>query len=184
MLMKLSRVLYSCFIIFLVVLPCTGFTQGTSPTGPKGFRGIELGMHIDTVKDLLLDDPFFDYRGDPDVSFLPESQRDLIECAGNLFIKRAYFQFNEKKLYIIIIELDQAKLDHYTMFTTLTGKYGESTSLDPTEVVWVFPNIRLSLEKPLTVKYIDREVFEKLKESGKIEEDIEKITREKFLEDF
>jgi hypothetical protein len=154
------------------------------PGGPGSFREIKLGMHIDTVKKLLLDDPYFDYRGDPDVSFLSEPQRSLIECAGNSFIHRAYFQFNEEKLYIIIIELNQAKLDYYLLFTTLTGKYGESTSLDPTEAVWMFSDVRLSLEKPLTVKYIDRKVFEGLKESGKAKEDLEELTREEFLKEF
>jgi hypothetical protein len=151
---------------------------------PGGFRDVELGMHIDTVKELLADDPFFDYRGEPDVSFLPEPQRSLIECPGNLFIHRAYFQFHEERLYSIIVELNQQKLDYYTMFTTLTGKYGESTSLDPSEAVWNFPQVRMSLEKPLTVKYVDKNVFHSLKESGKAEENLEAITREKFLENF
>jgi hypothetical protein len=155
-----------------------------SGEGPRGFRGIELGMHIDKVKKLLLDDPYFNYRGDPDVSFLPESQNSLIECRGNAFIERAYFQFNEEKLFTIIIELNQEKLDYYTMFTTLTGKYGNSTSLDPTEAVWIFSDVRMSLEKPLTIKYIDRIVFEELKKAGKAGEDLEKRTREEFLKDF
>lgn len=155
-----------------------------SGEGPQGFRGIELGMHIDKVKELLVDDPYFDYRGDPDVSFLPESQNSLIECRGNAFIERAYFQFNEEKLFIIIIALNQEKLDYYTLFTTLTGKYGNSTSLDPTEAVWIFSYVRMSLEKPLTIKYIDRIVFEELKKAGKSEEDLEERTREEFLKGF
>lgn len=173
------------FIIIFPLFTMNVFPQETSTAGPEGFRGIKLGMHIDTVKELLFDDPFFDYRGDPDVSFLPtDSQRTLIECPGNSFIQRAYFQFHEEKLYIIIIELNQIKLDYYIMFTTLTAKYGDSTSLDPTEAVWIFTDVRLSLEKPLTVKYIGRKVFEELKESGKAEEDLEELTRKKFLEEF
>ena len=118
------------------------------------------------------------------VSFLPVTSQALIECEGNSFIKRAYFQFNDEKLFIIIIELNQSKLDYYTMFTTLSGKYNESTSLDPTETVWIFTNVRLSLEKPLTIKYIDRKVFEELKAAGKVQEDIEERSRKEFLKDF
>ena len=156
----------------------------TLPEGPKGFRGIELGMHIDVIKEILLKDPYFAYKGDPDVSFLPAAQQVLIECPGNSFVQRAYFQFYNETLFIIIIELNQSKLDYYTMFTTLSGKYNESTSLDPTETVWIFTDVRLSLEKPLTIKYIDRKVFEELKTAGKVQEDIEERSRKEFLKDF
>ncbi|MBN2444350.1 MAG: hypothetical protein JXJ04_23510, partial [Spirochaetales bacterium] len=108
----------------------------TLPEGPKGYRGIEIGMASEEVKEILLDDPLFDYRGDPDVSFLPATSQVLIECDGNMYIKRASFQFYNNKLFIMIIELNQVKIDYYTMYTTLTAKYGDSTTLDPTEAIW------------------------------------------------
>jgi hypothetical protein len=154
------------------------------PEGPPGYRGINLGMSVEEVKEHLAADPFFDFRGDPDVSFLPASFNTLIECEGNAYISRAYFQFYEGKLFIMIIELNQDELDYYTMFTTLSEKYQEPSSLDPSEAVWIFSNLRLSLEKPLTIKYIDRAVFDELKAAGKALEDMEVISREKFLDDF
>jgi hypothetical protein len=182
---------YIIIIISIFFLCFPGFPQESEetipeelPGGPKGYRGIEIGMPIDKVKELLLKDPYFDYKGDPDISFLPVTQQALIECSGNLFIDRVYFQFHEVKLFIMIIELNQTKLDYYTMFTTLTKKYGESSYLDPSEAVWNFSDIRLSIEKPLRVKYIDSKLFEKLKDAGKAEKSLEDLSRDEFLKDF
>jgi hypothetical protein len=162
----------------------SGIASPEAARGPVRFRGITLGMHIDEVKTLLVKDPYFDYRGDPDVTFLPVTEEKLIECAGNSYVKRAYFQFYEEKLFIMIIVLNTEKLDYYTLYTTLVNKYGESTTLDPSHVMWLFSNVRFSLEKPLSVKYIDIKVFEELKSKGRAEEDLQSVAREKFLEEF
>ena len=45
---------------------------------PRGFRSIRLGMELEQVKQLLIEDPLFDYRGDPDISFLPLPPQTLI----------------------------------------------------------------------------------------------------------
>src|SRR4030042_1259762 len=55
-------------------------------TAPEGFRTVKLGMSVDEVKAVLAEDPFFDYRGEPDVSFLPDTQQFLIECEGFSYI--------------------------------------------------------------------------------------------------
>jgi hypothetical protein len=131
-----------------------------------------------------MEDPFFDYRGDPDVSLLPQTLESLIECAGFSYIRRAYFQFHEKKLYIMILVLDESKLDHYSLFTTLSAKYGAFTSLSPQKVVWQSEDTVFSLERPLTVKYVDRRVFESLKDQSQAEEDLREVSRRRFLEEF
>ena len=82
------------------------------------------------------------------------------------------------------IELNAKLLDYFTLFTTLTKKYGESAMLDPDHAVWIFPDIRLSLEKPLSVKYIVIKEFEKLKEAGIAELRYQDIARDKFLDQF
>lgn len=188
-----KRITLLSLAMFLTWLPCWiagAQEEGTESAGsaaisaPTGFRGIDLGMDLETVKDKLLEDPFFDYRGEPDVSFLPQTRESLIECAGLSYISRAYFQFNEKKLYIMILVLDEKKIDHYSLFTTLTEKYGSFSTLSPAKVVWETEEILFSLERPLTVKYLDREVFESLKEEGKAEENLRSVTRSRFLEEF
>jgi hypothetical protein len=151
---------------------------------PRGFRSIRLGMELEQVKQLLIEDPLFDYRGDPDISFLPLPPQTLIETSGSSFIRRAYFQFDQDLLYIIILSMDPDRLDYYTLYSTLSGKYGQPTSLDPTEAVWQFEGLRLSLERPLSVKYIDSTVFEALKEEGQVQEDLWEISKDNFLQQF
>jgi hypothetical protein len=169
----------------MLLLLCAAVCGAQDQEGPpRGFRSIELGMELEQVKRLLIADPLFDYRGDPDISFLPQPPQTLIETSGSSFITRAYFQFHEDRLYIIILSLDPDRLDYYTLYSTLSEKYGEPTSLDPTEAVWVFEEVRLSLERPLNVKYIDRAVFEALKEEGQVQEDLWEISKENFLEQF
>jgi len=151
---------------------------------PRGFRGIELGMELDQVKEKLAADALFDYRGEPDVSLLPTQQQTLIEVTGSSFIRRAFFQFHERKLYVLILVLDQRRLDYFTLYTTLTGKHGDCTRLDPTEAIWEFPGVRLSLERPLSVKYIDTAVFAALQEQGQAQQSLQEMSRQMFLEQF
>ena len=151
---------------------------------PDNFRNIHLGMTLDQVKSALLKDPYFNYKGPPDVSMLASPDENLIETSGYSFISRAFFQFYQKKLYIMILMLNPREISYYTMYTTLRTKYGPSTSLSPDEVVWESPRVRLSLERPLSVKYIDRSVFNRLKEAGKMKQSERSISRDSFLNQF
>jgi hypothetical protein len=171
----------------IVLLPAAAGAQVSAPAvtpPPTVFRTIALGMTIDQVKESLRKDALYQYRGDPDVSFLPLSGESLIECEGSSYLSRAYFQFADGKLYVLILVLDQKKLDHYSMFTALTGKYGEPASFNPTEAVWQSEAVRFSLERPLTVKYIDRRVFEDQVARGAAQQDLEQLSRERFIEQF
>jgi hypothetical protein len=158
--------------------------NGLPGTVPSGFRSIRLGMDLESVKKALKEDPYFRYRGDPDVSFLPLREQTLIECEGNTYIDRAYFQFNEGKLYIIILVMNREKVDYFSLFTTLTEKYGPNTSLNPQETVWDSKETRLSLEKPASVKYIKKDIFEKLKAEGKATQSLSEQSLKEFLGQF
>jgi hypothetical protein len=149
-----------------------------------GFRSVTLGMALDQVKQALKSDALFRYRGDPDVSFLPQTSQYLIECEGNSYLRRAYFQFADSRLFIMILVLDTQKLDHYSMFSALSSKYGQPTSLSPQEVVWQSEPVRFSLERPLTVKYIDNKTFSALLAKGGAQKDLDQLSREKFIEQF
>ncbi len=163
------------------VVPATAPAAAALPTA---FRSVSLGMPLDQVKAALQADPLFRYRGDPDVSFLPQTRQYLIECAGASYLKRAYFQFSDSRLYIMIFMLDPQKLDHYSLFSAFSAKYGQPASLSPQETVWQSDGVRFSLERPLTVKYIDRAAFGSTLEAGKAPRDLEQLSREKFIEQF
>lgn len=153
-------------------------------TLPTAFSSIELGLGVDTVKDRLRADPNFEYRGDPDVTLTPDREQQLIEVEGTFFVERAFFQFEDKELYIIILQLNRSRLDYFTMYTELEGKYGEPAVFHPSLVVWESDEVRMSLEKPLTVKYVWRPVFESLVASGEMERSQRDLSREDFLEQF
>jgi hypothetical protein len=163
----------------------TGDTGAGSAAGlPTGFSSVELGMDVDAVKERLRADPNFIYRGDPDVTLTPDREQQLIEVEGTLFVDRAFFQFEEEELYIVILQLNQERLDYFTMYTELEGKYGEPVVFDPSQVVWESEDVRMSLEKPLTVKYVSRSVFESLLAAGEMERSQRDLSREDFLEQF
>lgn len=179
-----TRLLACAVLLALPLLVQAQAAPVAAQAVPRGFRGISLGMEIEQVKTLLRADPLFGYRGDPDVSFLPQTSQYLIECAGNSYLKRAYFQFQDSRLLTMILVLDPQRLDHYSLFSALSTKYGPPTSLDPRQSVWESDAVRFSLERPLTVKYIDQKAFAALVKGSPPPSDLDRLSREKFVEQF
>lgn len=151
---------------------------------PRGFADIELGMDIAEVQQRLIDHPDFFYRGEPDVSLLPAGQDRVIETSGYAHIRRAFFQFSGNALFTITLLLNPQELDHYGLYTTLVERYGEPTSLSPQLVVWQSDRTRLSLERPLTVRYVDVPVFEQLVDDGRARRSVRELSRRRFLDQF
>ena len=151
---------------------------------PRQFRGLALGMDLEDLKTALTDDTIFSYRGDRDVSWLPIQQETLIETTGMSFIRRAYFQLINDEVYIMSFTLDTRLMDHYSVFTTFVRRYGEPQILNPGESVWENGDTRVSIERPLTVKYIDMTVFNRIMEESRTGESLEILRREEFLGDF
>jgi hypothetical protein len=158
--------------------------SGGPASPPVAFRGIALGMPLDQVKQLLKADPLFRYRGDPDVSFMPPSADPLIACEGTSYISRAWLQFAGGKLAVMELVLDARLVDYYSMFTALSRKYGDPASLDPRGAVWQSAAVRFSLERPLLVKYIDRVTFDAEVARGAAQQDLELLSRDRFIEQF
>jgi hypothetical protein len=179
-----------CLLVILVfTVRVTAYGQPAPDPGGeraviKVFRDLRPGLSLDEVKRRLEGDPYFNYRGDPDVYFLPAKEQLLIECSGNVFIRRAYFQFVDKKLYSFIIDLDDSRVDFFTMFTQFHRTYGAYVSFSPQTVTWEKAGLRLALEKPLTVKYIDLAVFERLKEKGRARVSDQEKSLADFLGEF
>jgi len=148
------------------------------------FHGIRLGMSLDELKSALLGNSLFSFRGDRDVSLLPAGQQVLIETGGLSFVKRAFFQLRENRLFMMAYSLNPETMDHYSVFSALVEDYGEPDSLNPKEAVWLSEEVRLSVERPLTVKYIDRKVFDQLALDSRVTGTKETVLREEFLDAF
>jgi hypothetical protein len=143
-------------------------------------------MGLADLKTALRRDPLFNFRGDRDVSFLPASagSQNLVETTGPSFIRRAFFQLRDGELFIMAYALHTGLVDHYSVFTGLVKKYGEPSSLDPQEAVWETENTRISIERPLTVKYIDLRIFHELVGESALVESGEVKRRQDFLDEF
>lgn len=155
---------------------------------PSGFGGVELGMKLDDAKNALKANSDFGYAGDRDVSLLPGDNRVLIETDSyNMqhhgFLTRCWFQFYEESLYSIIINFNPERLDHYSLYTTLVKKYGEPKEFSPERSVWKDDSVTMSLERPLSIKYIDNTVSEQLAQQSLVQKNGYEITRERFLEE-
>ena len=165
-------------------------TDKTDKTGedetklPNQFRQIVLGMGLDDLKAALLQDSMFNFRGDRDVSFLPAREESLVETSGSSFIKRAFFQLRDGALFIMAFTLNTGMVDHYSVFTDLVEKYGQPSYLDPREAVWESDGIRVSIERPLTVKYIDKKVFDDIINESALIQSKRVQQRQEFLDEF
>jgi hypothetical protein len=181
------------FAVLLSLLLLPALAQ-TAPDGkaaddkaadlPRQYRSLSLGMSLDELKDGLSKDGLFQFRGDRDVSFLPAREQSLVETTGMTFIKRAFFQLRDAKVFIMAFTLNTELIDHYSIFTQFVKKYGQPTYLDPGVSVWETDDTRIAIERPLTVKYIDRAVFNEIvNESGLIESGQVQL-RQDFLDEF
>jgi len=151
---------------------------------PRQFRQLALGMSLDNLKEELAKDTFFNFRGDRDVSFLPAREQSLVETTGSSFIKRAFFQLRDGTVFIMAFALNPLIIDHFSVFTQFTEKYGEPSFLDPKMSIWETEETRIAIERPLTVKYIDKTVFNDIvNESGLIESGQVRL-RQEFLNEF
>lgn len=176
------RVLLS--VVFVIGIVAGSFAQDAGDVEiQNGFRELRLGMTMDAAKAALGVDPNFRYRGGPDVSFLPSSGLPIIQTAGVAFIDRAILQFTNDQLYVLTLTLNQSRLDYYGVFSEFTSRYGEPDRLDPGQAIWESEMVTLSIERPLTVKYVDVQLFAGIVAAGVLEQSLESLTRELFLEE-
>lgn len=177
-------------LLFIFSLTISVFSQeNSSQKLPSGYKGITLGLTVDETKDALIQDPDFGYNGDRDVSLIPGDNQILIEtdatkALGSIYLTQCWFQFYENNLYIITINMNTQKMDYYTMFTTLCNKYGQPTALDPSKASWEDDDVILILEKPLSLKYIDKQTYTKLLNYANVQASAEELSRQMFLDEF
>ena len=157
---------------------------GEGPEISRGFGLIQLGMTMEEVKEKLKEEPHFNFRGDPDVTMLQRPNESLIETPGYYYVNRAFFQFHEDRLHTIIMLLDTRRIDHYSLFTTFSRSYGPPNDLSPQRSVWEDEITALTLERPLRIKYMDKETYNRIRGESGVPESAEGRLRTFFLEQF
>jgi hypothetical protein len=171
----------------LTTLPAQAAAADEAQTAaelPAAYRGFTLGMELEALKEALQRDDLLNFRGDRDVSLLPNRDQSLIESAGFSFVRRSFFQLRDGKLFIMAFNLDTSLVDHYSVYTSFVRKYGEPGTFSPKEAVWENDAVRISIERPLTVKYIDKAVFNEIIAASATSASAEIHLRQEFLDEF
>ncbi len=171
------------FIIGLGVLPLPLFSQTQDAGLRRGIEELQLGKGLEEMQDALQKSPHFQYRGPRDVSFLPKREDPVIDTEGLLYIKRGLFQFQDGVLIAIILYLNPRYLDYPTLFQHLSQRYGPPLALDPKSCYWEDEQTRITLEKPLVIKFLEKKTVSKTTEpSAGLPFSPEEEGRQRFLE--
>lgn len=149
-----------------------------------GFDQIHLGMTLAQVKQELSHSGYFQWSGGPQVTLLAKPNNSLIDVPGISYFRRGVFQFHQGILFVASYDLNPQEFDYYGLYTALVKKYGQPGELDPSMAAWSDGKTRLSLERPLTIKYVDLTIEAKIKQNSQAGKDYQQISREKFLELF
>jgi hypothetical protein len=176
-----------CVFVSSGVFAQTGTTDAADLADglPRGYRAITLGMGIEELKEALRrDTEIYLFREDRDVYDIPLRNENYVETTGRGFVKRGFFQLKDESLFVISLELNPDRMDYYSVFTAFRERYGEPDSLDPQKAMWESETARVFIERPLTVKYIDRAVFDAILAEAEAGESAEKNLRKDFLSDF
>lgn len=175
-----------CVLFYMFCVACL-FSQveQNSDSGEKnsiaGFDNLFIGMDYQSALEALDSSDNFIYN-----SQMPMWINDnpVIAANGKGFVDKGYFQFYNGILYSITIELNKNRIDFFTMFMQLQAKYGKYKSFSPTIVRWEDENALLSLERPLTLRYLEKATHSQLLESSKTKKSQAQKKREDFLEQF
>ena len=179
--MKNKKLLCLAFVLAAVKMAFI-----SAETLPLGYGGVTVGMSVEEVKEALVQNSDFGYRGERDVSLLTSDQKVIIDTDPlrynpYSFFKRCYFQFYKDKLYIITLELNTDKIDYHSMYTTLSKKYGNPSFLNPKKSEWSDDAVIIDLEKPLTLKYTDKAVSESILEGINQDKSGTEKSKDQFL---
>ena len=156
---------------------------------PSGFGKVKLGMSFDEAKSALKADSQFGYRGDRDVSLSPSDGESIIETdtsrtAPYSYITKSWLQFSDKKLYVLTMNLNEERVDYYSVFSKLCEKYGNPSEISPKKSVWKDNSVILSLEKPLTLKFIDSSAYNGKQQASSVSKTASEQLKEQFLDSF
>ncbi len=176
------------FVALLLTIIAAGTTaqnagslEPTRESLSRGFGKFKIGMPYQDAYEAIKGHPGMDYDGLPDVSLNPGKDERIIETRGGSFIRRGVFQFREEKLFSIILELNPDMIDYYSLFTDFTRRYGDPASLSPSDSRWEDQELRIILEKPLVVKYLDVKVIDQILQQASIRKSLEEETRDVFI---
>ena len=135
-----------------------GRKPAITQTAITGFKDIQLGSTRDDVINAILSDntmilPKKYMTGSVDIA--AEESATFLALEENKFYKSGYFIFKNDSLYSITIHFQQNQVDFLELLSALNSKYSKGAFLDANTVAWQNGNMRMILERPSIVKYIN-----------------------------
>lgn len=146
----------------------------------NGWSEYKLGADINEIIDLLKNDSSLTPKTDPESDISEEVNEYFISLMPTRFFDNFYFQFINKKCYLIRIIYSKKYFSYLKLYNKLKGKYGIPSILSSKKAVWINNEKSISLERPTVIKYIDNKLYN---ETEKVESKIEK-TDESLIETF
>lgn len=135
-----------------------GRKPAITQTAITGFKDIQLGSTRDDVINAILSDntmilPKKYMTGSVDIA--AEESATFLALEENKFYKSGYFIFKNDSLYSITIHFQPNQVDFVEILSALNSKYSKGAFLDANTVAWQNGNMRMILERPSIVKYIN-----------------------------
>lgn len=135
-----------------------GRKPAITQTAITGFKDIQLGSTRDDVINAILSDntmilPKKYMTGSVDIA--AEESATFLALEENKFYKSGYFIFKNDSLYSITIHFQPNQVDFLELLSALNSKYSKGAFLDANTVAWQNVNMRMILERPSIVKYIN-----------------------------
>ena len=135
-----------------------GRKPAITQTAITGFKDIQLGSTRDDVINAILSDntmilPKKYMTGSVDIA--AEESATFLALEENQFYKSGYFIFKNDSLYSITIHFQSNQVDFLELLSALNSKYSKGAFLDANTVAWQNGNMRMILERPSIVKYIN-----------------------------
>jgi hypothetical protein len=164
-------------------------TEQAIPDLPKAYHKYTLGMDAAALVDTLKADTAEFMYQEPDITLsqkgkIYEGSNESVEVAGRDFVSKAVFQLYDGALSVITLTLNTTLIDYYSVYQTWVKKYGQPQSLSPREAVWQDAAVRISLERPLTLKYIDLKAAGAIAQAAKTRANAIVTMQQQFLNQF
>ena len=135
-----------------------GRKPAITQTPITGFKDINLGStREDTINAILSDRTMILPRkymtGSVDIT--AEESATFLALEENKFYRSGYFIFKNDSLYSITIYFQPNQVDFLELLSALNSKYDKGAFLDANTVAWQNGNMRIILERPSIIKYIN-----------------------------
>lgn len=174
----------SFFTFFIFALSLTAFSQEQKNNSPseRSYRSVTLLDSYDEVLEKLKADSLILVDPNSDFGDFDEDTPDLIKAKVPFYINHLYYQFFKGKLFALSLFFNTKKFSYLEMYREMKEKYGKPKSYNAQQALWETEKTLIILDKLPSLKYIDKESFNLIRENNKRYLFRRDIVREKILE--